>query len=66
LDTSYLLPGSVGFRHCPEVEAILARLRSYRDVDLDIAATEVEGGEIELTSDGSRELSDRGMQRLEE
>jgi hypothetical protein len=66
LDTPYFLTGSIRVRKCPEAEEILARLRRYRDVDFDIVVTEAEGGEIQLTIDGCRELGDRGMQRLEE
>ena len=62
----YFLTGSVRVRRCPEVEPILARLREYRDIDFDIAVTEVEGGEIELTIDGCRELNLHGVLRLEE
>jgi hypothetical protein len=62
----YFLTGSVRVRPCPEVETILTRLREYRDVDFDITITEVEGGDIELTIDGCRELNLHGVLRLEE
>jgi hypothetical protein len=62
----YFLTGSVRVRRCPEVETILARLSEYRDVDFDITVTEVEGGDIELTIDGCRELNLSGVLRLEE
>ena len=62
----YFLTGSVRVRPCPEVEPILTRLREYRDVDFDIAVTEVESGEVELIIDGCRELNLRGALRLEE
>jgi hypothetical protein len=62
----YFLTGSVRLRKCAEVEPILARLREYRDVDFDIAVTEVEGGDIELTIDGSRELNLSGALLMEE
>jgi hypothetical protein len=66
LDTPYFLTGSILVRKCPEVETILARLGTYRDVDFDITITEVEDGELELTIDGCSDLDDREMQRLEE
>jgi hypothetical protein len=66
LETPYFLTGSVRVRRCPEAEAILARLSGYRDLDFDVIVTEIEGGEVELTIDGCRDLDDRGMQRLEE
>jgi hypothetical protein len=62
----YFLTGSVRVRRCTETGAILARLREYRDVDFDIAVIEVEGGDIELTIDGCRELNLHGVLRLEE
>ena len=62
----YFLTGSVRLRKCAEVEPILARVREYRDIDFDITVTEVEGGDIELTIDGCRELNLRGALRLEE
>ena len=62
----YFLTGSVRLRKCPEVETILARLHEYRGIDFDVAVTEVEGGDIELTIDGCRELDLRGVLRLEE
>jgi hypothetical protein len=62
----YFLTGSVRLRKCAEVEPILARLREYQDIDFDITVTEVEGGDIELTIDGCRELNLSGVLRLEE
>jgi hypothetical protein len=62
----YFLTGSVRLRRCPEVEPILVRLREYRDIELDIAVTEVEGGDLELSIDGCRELNLHGVLRLEE
>ncbi len=62
----YFLTGSVRVRRCTETGAILARLREYRDIDFDIAVTKVEGGDLELTIDGCRELNLRGVLRLEE
>ena len=66
MDTSYFLTGSIRVRQCPETGAILARLGEYRDIDFDIAVTEVEGGEVELVIDGCRELNLAGVLRLEE
>lgn len=66
MDTAYFLTGSIRVRRCPETGAILARLGEYRDVDFDIAITEVAGGEVELVIDGCRELDLVGTLRLEE
>ncbi len=66
METPFFLTGAVRVRKCPETEAILARIRRYRDVDLDIGVTEVDGGDVELTIDGSRDMNDRGSQQLEE
>ena len=62
----YFLTGSIRVRRCRETGAILARLGGYRDVGFDITVTEVEGGEVELTIDGCRELDLAGTLRLEE
>jgi hypothetical protein len=66
VDTPYFLTGSIRVRKCPETEAILARLREYRDADFDVSIAAVDGGEVELTIDGCRDLVDRGLQRLED
>jgi hypothetical protein len=48
------------------VDAIVARLRYYREDEFEIATTEVGGGEIELTIDGCCDLTPNDMLRLEE
>jgi hypothetical protein len=66
LETPFFLTGAVRVRKCAETEAILARISRYRDVDFDIGATGVDGGHVELTIDGCRNLNDRGSRQLEE
>jgi hypothetical protein len=65
LESPYSLTGSVRVRECPETAAILVRILAYRGVDFAITLTESEGGEVELTIDGARELDDDRMTGLE-
>jgi hypothetical protein len=66
LETPFFLTGAVRVRKCAEAEAILARISRFRDVDFDIGITEVDGGHVELTIDGCRDLNERGSRQLEE
>src|SRR5262249_3227316 len=65
VESPYFLTGSVRVGECPGTAAILVRILAYRDVDFAITLTESEGGEVELTIDGARELDDDRMTRLE-
>jgi hypothetical protein len=66
LDSLYLLCGSVRVRNGPAVDAIVARLLDYREDEFEIATTEVEDGEIDLTIDGCCDLTPHDMLRLED
>ena len=66
MDAPYFLTGSVRVRECPEIAPILVRILAHRDIDFNISVTELEGGEVELTIDGARELDDDRMIRLED
>jgi hypothetical protein len=66
LETPFFLTGAVRVCECAETEAILARICRYRDVDFDIGVTEIDGGDLELTIDGCRDLNDHGSRQLEE